>query len=251
MPAVELLDLVNTGFGQVLRDQTQRAFKNALTLDPEETAEHARRFEVHMEKTFGEAWRDLDTKIQLKEYFNNLDDEVGTMAIGIGESMVDGIIRGTLDMGEVLKRFLIGFALTFIFKPLKIALGILSPSKITMGLGRNLGEGLVAGMDAVGPVVANAAQRMADAALVDLQPVVLPAPIVPDITPQLAAVTARPTDTALAGLQPAGVGLGGVLGDAPVIQLELPPGMDAHPFAPALMDWFGDMDARVKFAGGR
>jgi hypothetical protein len=46
-------------------------------------------------------------------------------------------------------------------------------------------------------------------------------------------------------------GLGGVgASGTPTFALEMPAGVDAHPFAPAMMDWFSDMNVRVKYAGG-
>jgi hypothetical protein len=131
--------------------------------------------------------------------------------------MVIGIIQGTLNMGEVLKRFLIGFALSFIMKPLKISLGLLSPSKVTYGFGQNIVLGMIGGMDSMGGA--------------------------------LAAATGRMTGTVTGGLAlPQVGGISGVVGRPATLTAKINTAdTSAHP--PWALDWLAKGNIELRYAG--
>lgn len=101
--------------------------------------------------------------------------ETKELMFGVGQDLVTGIIQGTLSFGDILKRFLLGFAGRFILGPLSMALGIASPSRVTRGYGINIGEGLVQGIRRMVAPVRVAALGLAAAAVV--------APMAPAVTP--------------------------------------------------------------------
>jgi hypothetical protein len=90
--------------------------------------------------------------------------ETKELMFGVGEDLVNGLISGTLSMGEVLKRALIGFAARFVLGPFSQALGIFSPSRVFADYGRQLGLGLVQGMHSMEGAVASATGGLASAA---------------------------------------------------------------------------------------
>lgn len=102
---------------------------------------------------------------ELTGELKSFGDQTKELMFGVGEDLVTGLIQGTLDMGDILKRAMIGFASRFILGPLSGALGIFSPSKITRGFGMDLGRGLAIGMDSMQAAVGAASERMATAAL--------------------------------------------------------------------------------------
>lgn len=102
---------------------------------------------------------------ELTGKLKSFGQETKELMFGVGEDLVTGLIRGTLDMGDILKRFLLGFASRFILGPLAGALGIFSPSRLTTGFGVELGAGFVKGMGRMEPAVKGAALSLASVAV--------------------------------------------------------------------------------------
>jgi TP901 family phage tail tape measure protein len=117
----------------------------------------------------GVPFDELTGKIQ------SFGQETKELLFGVGEDMITGLIQGTLDMGDILKRFILGFVGRFILGPFSEALGIASPSKVFADIGQNLGRGLVSGMKSMEPIVRNAALTLAAAAAVSVPPIAMSA----------------------------------------------------------------------------
>ena len=89
-------------------------------------------------------------------------EEVREQGYTIGGQLISGLIDGTVRPAD-LARAAVGIASMF-FPPLKLALGIFSPSRVTFGMGQQLAQGMVLGMDSMSGAVSSAASRMATAA---------------------------------------------------------------------------------------
>lgn len=76
-----------------------------------------------------------------------INDELQSAAEGLGRGIVQGIINGSLNMQDLLKSVLASMLTSIITKVGMTALGIASPSRVTMGWGRNLMEGLEIGFE--------------------------------------------------------------------------------------------------------
>jgi len=111
---------------------------------------------------------DLDRKLGMRLAMKAFGEDLKLQARQLGEDIVFGIINGTASLGDLLKRFFAQVATNFILGPLAKVLGIFSPSKVTAGMGVNLGRGLVLGMDRMQPAVAAAAVALASAATLNL-----------------------------------------------------------------------------------
>lgn len=152
------------------------------------------------------------------DVFSDFGKYVGELGVGVASDLIDGFINGTLELGDVLKRFLIGFAARFILGPLQSALGIFSPSRVTYGFGQNIVAGLIGGMDSM--------------------------------TTQLGAATGRISDTITAGIRPVGLGgLGGVVaGDGVQVTAQVQ-GKDESTFDALFQKYLSDNMVTLKFQG--
>src|SRR5690625_7718485 len=75
-----------------------------------------------------------------------------------------GILSGARNMRDILKSALINLAVSYVMGPVKMALGIASPSKVFQGYGEAIGEGLALGIESSIGRVASASERMVLAA---------------------------------------------------------------------------------------
>lgn len=82
----------------------------------------------------------------------------------LGQALIEGIITGADNMKDVLKRFLVRLASTFIMGQLTGFLGIASPSKKGILVGESLVQGMIAGMQGMERRLAQTSTRMAAAA---------------------------------------------------------------------------------------
>lgn len=114
-------------------------------------------------------WRPID------EWFSNIDlpdpgptlqrwaDSVGDFFINffegdhslvdVGESIIDGIMEGIQGALRGLYDLAIDLCEDWIINPIKKALGIASPSKVMMGVGKDIVQGLVDGVKAIASTV--------------------------------------------------------------------------------------------------
>ncbi|QFZ75103.1 hypothetical protein GFH48_19140 [Streptomyces fagopyri] len=87
---------------------------------------------------------------------------LGSMLIGKGRNIVEGLWSGIRGMGGWIKSKLIGWAKSMIPGPIAKALGINSPSKVTTAQGRWIARGLVDGMTGSTKQVRAASTKLAD-----------------------------------------------------------------------------------------
>lgn len=88
--------------------------------------------------------------------------------VTLGRNLIQGLIRGMGSMAKEVGKKAGGLAAKAV-GALKSGMQIFSPSKITTGFGKYLGEGLIVGMDAIGRKVINASARLADAAIPNVE----------------------------------------------------------------------------------
>jgi len=81
----------------------------------------------------------------------------------MGGDIVQGLINGIRDKASAVLSAVKNFIVDKIPGPIRSALGISSPSKVMMGFGGDIGEGLALGMEGAGNRVAGAAGRLATA----------------------------------------------------------------------------------------
>ncbi|MEV5849823.1 hypothetical protein AB0M32_48480 [Streptomyces sp. NPDC051985] len=81
----------------------------------------------------------------------------------MGGDIVEGLINGIRDKASAVLSAVKNFIVDKIPGPIRSALGISSPSKVMMGFGGDIGEGLALGMEGAGNRVAGAAGRLATA----------------------------------------------------------------------------------------
>lgn len=79
-------------------------------------------------------------------------DEVYSKMVEVGKDIARGIAAGLGQMGNFTRTFLTEWVNSNILRHVKTILGIKSPSKVMMGIGENIVEGLYQGMGIKGPV---------------------------------------------------------------------------------------------------
>ncbi|MDO5533234.1 MAG: tape measure protein [Propionibacteriaceae bacterium] len=126
---------------------------------------------------------------------------LGSLLVGVGRAMIQGLINGVVGMAGNLGKAISGLLGGAVSRA-KAALGIHSPSRVFMELGGYTGEGFTIGLEAEVDGVAQAAAKVAaaavpdvsfdpwDKALTDLSASVTPAPVF--IEPPAYARTADP-----------------------------------------------------------
>jgi len=127
---------------------------------------------------WGKAWDDL--KGALGAAWNGIKKLVTTSAndlvaiikgIGpdlynIGQNLIDSLWRGIESMGSSLQNDVTSFISDHVPGPIKSLLGISSPSKVMVGFGANIAEGLAIGITGGAGRVAGASAGLANAALI-------------------------------------------------------------------------------------
>jgi hypothetical protein len=88
----------------------------------------------------------------------------GSWLYNSGRNLVIGMWNGIASLGGWLYSRLMSFARAMIPAPIRRALGINSPSKVTTELGQFVGQGLASGMDKSRTGVSRASARLAAAA---------------------------------------------------------------------------------------
>jgi hypothetical protein len=92
-------------------------------------------------------------------FFAELPDKL----LRLGGDIVNGLINGIKNSASALLNTVKNFIVNTIPGPIRSILGISSPSKVMMGFGGDVGEGLALGMEGAGTRVAGAAGRLANA----------------------------------------------------------------------------------------
>jgi phage-related protein len=104
---------------------------------------------------------------------------IGRTLYDKGRDLIQGFINGIRDMAGNIVSTIKNFVIDKIPGPIKSALGIGSPSRVMAEFGRNIGEGLVAGIEAGGDKVADAMRQL------------VPVPKAATVAPAFAAVAAN------------------------------------------------------------
>lgn len=86
----------------------------------------------------------------------------GNMLYGVGQSIVDGLVRGIQSVAGSIGRALSN-ASNDAVKSVKNILGIHSPSTVFAGIGENIGQGMIQGIEASKPSLMDAMSGMATA----------------------------------------------------------------------------------------
>lgn len=108
---------------------------------------------------------------EVTDFFGGIKDKIfgalgdaGRMLWDWGVNLIQGLLDGAGSLLGKIGDFFLDKIPGWIKEPFKKAMGINSPSKVFMEYGSYLGEGLIAGTDAMTDQVQAASQRMADAA---------------------------------------------------------------------------------------
>ncbi|WP_188197214.1 phage tail protein [Nonomuraea sp. SYSU D8015] len=85
----------------------------------------------------------------------------GDTIMNAGKALMDGLWRGIVAAGNQIKSKIVGFLKSILPQPILDFLGIASPSKLFMRMGREVPAGLALGITQAGGLVRTAVQRMA------------------------------------------------------------------------------------------
>lgn len=106
-------------------------------------------------------------------FFTNLPSRIlsqlgriGSLLVNTGESLIDGMVRGIGNAASAVKDKIMSIARDA-WNAVKGFFGISSPSKLMASAGRDIGRGLVVGMDAMRDPVTAAALGLSNAAVID------------------------------------------------------------------------------------
>lgn len=106
----------------------------------------------------------LDTIKGWKDNVIGWFSDAGTWLFDAGKNIVQGIIDGVKSMGKWVRDAFLNILPDWVKDPFKEALEIESPSKVFAGYGRNIGEGLIEGVNGMQGQVRAATQGLADSA---------------------------------------------------------------------------------------
>lgn len=113
--------------------------------------------------------RIIDKVVGLKDKVVGALKGAGTWLVQTGKDLVQGLLNGVGDFGKKISSWFLDKIPGWIKTPFKKALGIKSPSRVFKGYGKNIGEGLVNGVDSMNKKVQASTQQMANkAAAVDM-----------------------------------------------------------------------------------
>jgi hypothetical protein len=93
---------------------------------------------------------------------------LGSLLVNAGRSLIEGLWNGIRAMGSWLKNKILDFIRSFVPGPVLRYLGISSPSRLFEWIGEQVGAGLAGGIDDSRRPVADAALRLAGAAVPDV-----------------------------------------------------------------------------------
>nr|WP_221374409.1 hypothetical protein [Actinoplanes polyasparticus] len=105
---------------------------------------------------------------QVKGYVVTALNGASSLLTNAGRAVVDGLWRGISSLGGWLYNRVVSFIQNNIKDPVRNFLGINSPSRVAMGFGRNVSQGLALGMEDEASMVQAAAERIATLAVPDV-----------------------------------------------------------------------------------
>lgn len=109
---------------------------------------------------------------ELAKATRSLRDTLAEQGVAAGEALIRGLLTGARNMKDILKSTLINLAVSYIMGPVKLALGIASPSKVFRSYGEAIGDGLALGIESRIGRVQTAVSRLSGAtAMPALSPV--------------------------------------------------------------------------------
>lgn len=186
---VPVIDWIVQKFG-ALRDGVQAALdrvKGLIQSAADKVAEFYGRYVQPMVDAVVRGFnRVRDTVTGWKDKLVSALSGAGSWLVNAGRQVVQGFINGIRSLAGTIGSAFLDMVPGWIKGPFKRALGIASPSKVFMGYGRNIGEGLIAGVDDMGDAVRSSTQGLADqAAAIDV-------PVLPSAVPT-APVMGAPT----------------------------------------------------------
>lgn len=88
--------------------------------------------------------------------------DAGSWLLNAGRNIVQGLIDGIQSLAGQIGQYFLDVLPGWVKEPFAKALGIHSPSRVFMGFGRNIGEGLIAGISSMEGNVASTAASMAE-----------------------------------------------------------------------------------------
>lgn len=111
--------------------------------------------------------------------------DAGSWLVDAGKNIIQGLIDGATSLLSNIGNFFLDVLPDWVKDPFKRALGIESPSKIFAGYGRDIGDGLVAGIRGSESAVASATGELAASAASNFDPGAIVAPV--GVTPSVTA----------------------------------------------------------------
>jgi phage-related minor tail protein len=93
---------------------------------------------------------------------------MGSTLYNKGKDLINGLIDGAKSILKNIGRFFLDVVPDWIRGPFESALGISSPSKVFAGYGVNIGQGLLNGLGAMRPAIADELAHLADTQATDL-----------------------------------------------------------------------------------
>lgn len=105
-----------------------------------------------------------DTVLGWKDSLVDAVSDAGSWLVDAGRNVVQGFIDGIKSLAGTIGSAFLDMVPGWIKGPFMEALGIASPSKVFAEYGRNIGEGLVEGVESMHGAVAGATGELADAA---------------------------------------------------------------------------------------
>ena len=123
----------------------------------------------------------MDTVKGWKDNVIGWFSDAGSWLYNAGKDIIQGLIDGAQSLLKNIGNFFLDVLPDWVKDPFKRALGIESPSKVFMEYGRNIGEGVVAGISGMHDAVGGAVSDLAGAAERSI--------VMPDVVPSGAPVS--------------------------------------------------------------
>jgi len=95
----------------------------------------------------------------------NVFKNAGSWLFNVGKDIIQGLLNGAGSLLKTIGSFFLDKLPGWIVGPFKMALGIDSPSKMFIGFGENIGQGLINGINSKKESVAKASKDMAQAVI--------------------------------------------------------------------------------------
>lgn len=163
-------------------DLALRLVRNVIQLAANKVAEfYATYVQPMVDRVIRGFDRVRDTVTGWKDKLVSALSGAGSWLVSAGRNVVQGFINGIKSLAGTIGSAFLNLVPGWIKGPFKKALGIASPSKLFAEYGRNIGEGLVAGVGSMAGAVQASTQGLADSAAnitLPSAPAVAAAPVV-------------------------------------------------------------------------